>query len=133
MILLARYYLGVLSNVARLPNNSAPLPVPISIHEPGGLHRGFTRAHAEAVLKQRAHTFDNFKKSIAGQPADPTPQGAVTPVQAMYDTLGRLLAAFRAAEGRDPEPEDTEFWAAYDEVIRTRLGLPNQVEPDHDY
>lgn len=48
---------------------------------------------------------------------------APTPMEAMQKEHGRLLAAFREAEGRDPDPNaDPEFWKAYGTILEARTG-----------
>lgn len=51
-------------------------------------------------------------------------QAVPTPYEAMQKEHGRLLAAFREAEGRDPDPNaDPEFWKAYGTILDARTGV----------
>lgn len=45
-----------------------------------------------------------------------------SPVALMLDDMSRVLTTFRKAEGRDPNAQDSEFWAAYKKIMVSRLG-----------
>jgi hypothetical protein len=58
-------------------------------------------------------------------------RAAPTPMEAMQKEMGRLLVAFREAEGRDPDPNaDPEFWSAYRTIMETRTGKKNLIKAD---
>jgi hypothetical protein len=57
-----------------------------------------------------------------------------TPMQAMQIEHGRLLKAFREAEGRDPDPNfDPHFWDAYTRILKHRAGSEYGVESAEEY
>lgn len=57
-----------------------------------------------------------------------------TPMQAMQIEHGRLLKAFREAEGRDPDPNfDPHFWDAYTRILKNRAGTEYSVESAEEY
>jgi hypothetical protein len=60
--------------------------------------------------------------------------GVPTPMQAMQIEHGRLLKAFREAEGRDPDPNfDPHFWDAYTRILKHRAGTEYSAESAEEY
>lgn len=95
--------------------DSAPPPVEVAIDRRGDSAAGVRHALELHALYNGLD--ESMQKVVAsGTDEDPTPAPSFRPAKSadeLHAQGAKLIAAFRAQEGRDPTPRDEEFWATY--------------------